>query len=149
MIKRGHYSSTTYPHNILFIFLLVSGSTTSKELRDTMSMRTCEICEEEFDLNSPEKKRARGKINHCPDCSEETATRYLAVKSANGKMSDLTILAFEDEQQRDNYQRAWRASTGFNKGKSCHLSKCMPSMSGLKFRKVGENQANANHKGKC
>ena len=108
----------------------------------------CAICEESFDLRSSEKKRAGGKRNHCPDCAEETAVPYLAVKSANGKMSDLTILAFESAEDREKYKKAWRAVTGQNKGKSCHLSKSMPAMSGMKFRKVGENRANANHKGK-
>ena len=108
----------------------------------------CAICEERFDLRSLEKKRAGGKRNHCPDCAEETAVPYLAVKSANGKMSDLTILAFESAEDREKYKKAWRAVTGHNKGKSCHLSKSMPAMSGMKFRKVGENRANANHKGK-
>ena len=73
---------------------------------------------------------------------------YLAVKSANGKMSDLTILAFDSQQDRDRYQRAWKSNTGHHKGKSCHLSGSNTVMSGLKFRKVCENRANANHKGK-
>jgi len=44
----------------------------------------CAICEESFDLRSPEKKRAGGKRNHCPDCAEETAVPYLAVNGADG-----------------------------------------------------------------
>ena len=60
----------------------------------------CAVCEETFDLHSPEKRRAGGKRNHCPDCAEETTVPYLAVKSANGKMSDLTILAFDSQQDR-------------------------------------------------
>lgn len=148
MIKRERYSTTAFPRNTLFPFLLASGTTTSKELRDTMSMRTCEICEEEFDLNSPEKKRARGKINHCPDCSEETATRYLAVNGADGKMAGISILQFENPEDRENYARAWKHNTGHNKGKVCHLSRSLTAMSGMKFKKVGENFGNANHKGK-
>ena len=112
------------------------------------TMIDCVVCEDPFDLLSPEKKRAGGKRNHCADCAEETTVPYLAVKSANGKMSDLTILAFDSKQDRDRYQRAWRGVTGHNEGKSCNLSKSMPVMSGLKFRNVGENRANANHKGK-
>ena len=95
-----------------------------------------------------EKRKAGGKRNHCPDCAEETTVPYLAVKSANGKMSDLTILAFDSQQDRDRYQRAWKNNTGHNKGKSCHLSGSNTVMSGLKFRQVCENRANANHKGK-
>lgn len=106
-------------------------------------MIDCAVCEEAFNLHSPEKKRAGGLRNHCPDCAEETAVPYLAVNGADGKMAGLTILAFENKQDRDNYQRAWRGVTGHNKGKSCHLSKSMPAMSGMKFRKVGENFGNS------
>ena len=106
------------------------------------TMIDCVVCEDPFDLLSPEKKRAGGKRNHCADCAEETTVPYLAVKSANGKMSDLTILAFDSKQDRDRYQRAWKGVTGHNQGKSCHLSKSMPAMSGMKFRKVGENFGN-------
>ena len=111
-------------------------------------MIDCAACGETFDLYSPEKRRAGGKRNHCADCAEETTVPYLAVKSANGKMSDLTILAFDSQQDRDRYQRAWKNNTGHNKGKSCHLSGSNTVMSGLKFRQVCENRANANHKGK-
>lgn len=107
------------------------------------NMIDCAVCEETFNLHSPEKKRAGGLRNHCPDCAEETAVPYLAVNGADGKMAGLTILAFENKQERDNYQRAWRGVTGHNKGKSCHLSKSMPAMSGMKFRKVGENFGNS------
>ena len=107
------------------------------------TMIDCAVCEDPFDLNSPEKRRAGGLRNHCPDCAEETAVPYLAVNGADGKMAGLTILAFENKQDRDNYQRAWRGVTGHNKGKSCHLSKSMPAMSGMKFRKVCENFGNS------
>ena len=39
-------------------------------------------------------------------------------------------------------------NTGMNKGKSCHLSQSNTAMSGMKFRRVGENFGNSNHKGK-
>lgn len=108
----------------------------------------CEECEEKFDFNSPEKKRAGGLKNHCPDCSKEVAVPYLAVNGADGKMAGLTILAFENQEDREKYKKAWRGVTGHNKGKSCHLSKSMPTMSGMKFKKVGENFGNQNHKGR-
>ena len=107
------------------------------------TMIDCAVCEDPFDLHSVEKKRAGGLRNHCPDCAEETTVPYLAVKSANGKMSDLTILAFDSQQDRDRYQRAWKNNTGHHKGKSCHLSGSNTVMSGLKFRKVGENFGNS------
>ena len=62
------------------------------------TMIDCAACGETFDLYSPEKRRAGGLRNHCPDCAEETTVPYLAVKSANGKMSDLTILAFDSQR---------------------------------------------------
>ena len=111
-------------------------------------MIDCAVCEETFDLNSPEKKRAGGKRNHCPDCAEETAVPYLAVNGADGKMAGLTILAFDSAEDREKYKKAWHNNTGMNKGKSCHLSQSNTAMSGMKFRRVGENFGNSNHKGK-
>jgi len=108
----------------------------------------CSVCEDDFNLHSPEKRRAGGLRNHCPDCAEETTVPYLAVKSANGKMSDLTILQFESSADRNRYKSAWLNNTGYHKGKSCHLSRSNTAMSGMKFKQVAENRANANHKGK-
>ena len=45
-------------------------------------IRTCVHCEGEFDDASPAKQRAGGKITECPDCSEETETKYLGLQSA-------------------------------------------------------------------
>ena len=111
-------------------------------------MIDCAVCEETFDLHSPEKKRAGGLRNHCPDCAEETAVPYLAVNGADGKMAGLTILAFDSAEDREKYKKAWHNNTGMNKGKSCHLSSSNTPMSGMKFRRVGENFGNSNHKGK-
>jgi hypothetical protein len=109
----------------------------------------CQICEDEFDANSPEKKRAGGKKHHCPSCSEETEIPYLAVAGADGKMAGLTLLSFDSVEDREAYQKAWKNNTGHNKGKSCHLSGSNTAMSGMKFKKVGENFGNENHKGKA
>jgi|TARA_R100000084_G_scaffold103655_1_gene59764 hypothetical protein len=111
-------------------------------------MIDCAVCEETFDLHSPEKKRAGGLRNHCPDCAEETAVPYLAVNGADGKMAGLTILAFDSAEDREKYKKAWHNNTGMNKGKSCHLSSSNTPMNGMKFRRVGENFGNSNHKGK-
>jgi len=111
-------------------------------------MINCAVCEETFDLHSPEKKRAGGLRNHCPDCAEETAVPYLAVNGADGKMAGLTILAFDSAEDREKYKKAWHNNTGMNKGKSCHLSSSNTPMNGMKFRRVGENFGNSNHKGK-
>ena len=85
--------------------------------------------------------------NHCPDCAEETTVPYLAVKSANGKMSDLTILRLILSRTRP-LPACLEVQHWVSQGKSCHLSGSNTVMSGLKFRQVCENRANANHKGK-
>lgn len=113
------------------------------------NMIDCAVCEETFDLHSPEKKKAGGLRNHCPDCAEETAVPYLAVNGADGKMAGLTILAFDSAEDREKYKKAWHNNTGMNKGKSCHLSKCNIPMNGMKFRRVGENFGNENAKGRA
>jgi len=116
-------------------------------------MKTCKHCGIEFDLDSPEKRAAEGYANECADCvwergGDDSPPRYLAVQGGDGKMANITILAFENNEDRDRYQSAWRSNTGFHKGKSCHLSGSNTHMGGLKFRKVGENRGNSNHKGR-
>lgn len=114
---------------------------------------TCKHCEEEFDLHSKEKKDAGGYINECPWCIEENGgdqspPKYLGVASGNGKMSDISILKFEDQGQREAFKSAWRNNSGQNKGKSCQLGTHLTAMSGMKFKLLAENRANGNHKGK-
>lgn len=116
-------------------------------------IKICKHCNEEFNLHSREKKMAGGYINECPDCVEErggdqSPPKYLGVQVGNGKMTDITILQFENEQQRSAYKKAHKNNSGFNKGKSCQLGNHLTSMSGMKFKKVAENRANDNHKGK-
>lgn len=118
-----------------------------------MRTKVCKHCEEEFDLDSPEKKRAGGYINECPWCIEENGgdqspPRYLGVAAGNGKMSDITILQFENESARSAYQKAWRNNAGYNKGKSCQLGTHLTAMGGMDFSVKAENRANENHKGK-
>ena len=85
----------------------------------------CKHCGDQFDHRSRDKVKAGGFVNECPDCVEdletESAVRYLGVAAGSGKMSDITILAFDDPQKREDYHRAWRNNSGFNKGKSCQL----------------------------
>jgi hypothetical protein len=119
-----------------------------------MRRKVCRHCRGEFDLDSPRKRRVGGYINECPDCVEErggddSPPRYLGVQAGDGKMSGLTILAFESERDRAAYSAAWRSCTGAHKGKSSHLSPTNTPMTGLRFRKVGENRGNANHKGRA
>ena len=63
------------------------------------------------------RKEASGWFakNHCADCAEETTVPYLAVKSANGKMSDLTILQFESSADRNRYKSAWLNNTAITR----------------------------------
>jgi hypothetical protein len=110
-------------------------------------MRTCVHCDCEFDLNSPAKKRAGGKINECPDCSEESATRYLGLQAGDGKMSGVTILSFENASDRSQYLKYWRGNNGTNVGKSCQLSGSNPATVGVRFKTVTTPGA-MNHKGR-
>ena len=109
-------------------------------------MRYCKHCEAKFDPKSQRKRKVGGRINECADCVEdletETTVKYLGCASADGKMGAISILAFESNEDRDQYKRAWENNTGRHKGKSCHLSQSNTAMSGMKFRQVGENFGN-------
>jgi NAD-dependent SIR2 family protein deacetylase len=118
-----------------------------------MKMMLCQICEYEFDTHSAEKHKAGGKINQCPDCVNElgleTAVRYAGVQAGDGKGVGCTIVAFESQDDRSKYVRAWRSASGQNVGKSCQIGRGTSSMSGLKFKKIGESGSiGTNHKGK-
>ena len=110
-------------------------------------MRICVHCEIEFDPSSHEKRRAGGRINECPDCSEETATRYLGLQAGDGKMSGVTILSFENATDRSQYLKYWRGNNGTNVGKSCQLSGSNPATVGVRFKTVATPGA-MNHKGR-
>ena len=112
----------------------------------------CKYCEVEFDHKSRAKIVAGGRINECPDCVDElgteTTVRYLGVRAGNGKMSDVTILAFDSEHDKQVYHKAWRNNSGQNVGKSCQLGTHLRGTAGGNFRIVTVNTANENHKGK-
>jgi len=116
-------------------------------------MRVCVHCEEEFDPCSKRKSRAGGRINECPDCvlglgiSDDTP-KYLGVSAGDGKMSGLTILKFETNNDREAYSKMWRNNSGQNKGKSCQLGRHLSSTSGIKFKTVQKTES-VNHKGKA
>lgn len=116
-------------------------------------IRECVHCEMLFDVNSSAKKNAGGKINECPDCVEElgteTAVKYLGLQSGDGKTTALSVVAFESNEDRTNYSRAWKAVTGFHKGKSCHLSGSQTNIGGRPMRHVSYVGGNGNHKGKA
>lgn len=117
------------------------------------STQVCKHCNEVFDLHSPEKRRAGGFINECPDCVEEHGTgdgpKLVGVSSGDGKMATVTILRFESKDNADAYMSAWRASTGMNRGKSCQMGNTkMLSMDKMGGTKITEFGGNPNHKGK-
>ena len=116
-------------------------------------LKTCIHCDSDFNLLSSAKKRAGGKINECPDCVEElgteTAVKYLGLSSGDGKTAAISIVAFESDEDRSAYASAWKAVTGFHKGKSCHLSGSQTTIGNRPMRHVGFNAGNANHKGKA
>ena len=115
--------------------------------------RECVHCGTDFDSSSRAKKAAGGKINECPDCVEylgtETAVKYLGLQAGDGKTNALSIVAFESNSDRDSYSRAWKAVTGFHKGKSCHLSGSQTNIGGRPMRHVSYAGGNGNHKGKA
>lgn len=118
-----------------------------------MNMKECRHCGISFDLDSFAKRQAGGKINECPDCVEElgteTAVKYLGLSSGDGKANAISIVAFESNEDRAAYSSAWKATTGFHKGKSCHLSGSQTTIGGRPMRHVAYNAGNSNHKGKA
>jgi hypothetical protein len=116
-------------------------------------MKTCKWCGDSFNHKSAAKVSVGGLINECPDCvldngGDNSPPMYVGVAAGNGKMSDLTILSFNNEEAKEAYTRAWRNNAGFNKGKSCQLGRHLTSMHGMSFNLVAANFANDNHKGK-
>ena len=115
-------------------------------------MKECKHCGIEFDHRSPLKSRVGGLINECPDCVEELGTERapttIGVISGDGKSGMMTMLRFKDEANANAYMKAWRHSTGHNKGKSCQMgATTVLSMDKFGAQKVGEFGGNPNHKG--
>ena len=115
-------------------------------------IRTCVYCGFDFDTRSYAKRKAGGKINECADCVEEldteTAVRYLGLQAGDGKTNALSIVAFETKEDRQSYSSAWKAVTGFHKGKSCQLGRNSTNIGGRPMRHVSHLGGNGNHKGK-
>lgn len=107
----------------------------------------CIICEEEFNVNSIEKKKSGGLINHCPDCSIESSTKYLGVNSADGKFNQISILSFSSNEDRQKYSDFWKNNSGNNVSKSCQLGKHLSSTPNIKFKSISSFKP-TNHKGK-
>lgn len=111
-------------------------------------IKICVFCESEFNLNSPAKKAVGGKVNTCPDCSEETEIKYAGVQAADGKQAQATILKFKSEADKQNYIRFWKNNSGFNKGKSCQLGTHLSTTPDIQFETVVKFTP-TNHKGKA
>ncbi len=110
-------------------------------------LRDCQECNRPFDPRSPAKKKVGGKIFHCPDCSEEVTVKVLGVQASAGKMAGVEILRFESQEDREQYKRYWAIASGLKNSKSCQLNN-KQTVPGVGFKKVHENHANPNHKGK-
>jgi hypothetical protein len=102
----------------------------------------------EFDTASPLKRKVGGKINQCPDCSEECAVKYAGVQAADGKQAQATILKFSSVRDKERYLRFWKNNSGFNKGKSCQLGSHLSTTPDIKFETVVDFSP-TNHKGKA
>lgn len=116
-------------------------------------MSKCRYCGISFDPYSPEKNRVGGYVNECPGCVVSLGIKdvpsYLGVKAGDGKMSDLTLLKFQSDEERSSYHRMWQANTGYHKGKSCQLGRGLVPTAGYSFEVVAEFRGNTNHKGKA
>lgn len=86
-------------------------------------------------------------MNECPNCSEETAVKYLGLQSADGKQSQATILKFSSDKDREIYLAFWQNNSGLHKGKSCQLGGHLSTTPAVKFEIVKDFIA-TNHKGK-
>lgn len=107
----------------------------------------CIHCNDEFDLHSQLKRKAGGKINECPDCSQEHTIKYAGVQASDGKQAQASILKFESRQDREAYLAFWRNNSGINKGKSCQLGNHLSTTPNIKFSTITDFIP-TNHKGK-
>lgn len=107
----------------------------------------CIHCDDEFDVNSLLKRKAGGRINECPSCSQENVIRYAGVQAADGKQAQATILKFESERDRTAYISFWQNNSGLHKGKSCQLGNHLSTTPNIKFSTI-TSFSPTNHKGK-
>lgn len=111
-------------------------------------MKECVECGDEFEPNSPAKRKVGGLVTHCPDCSEDSTIKYVGLQAADGKQSQATILKFDSESDKETYIRFWKNNSGFNKGKSCQLGNHLSTTPNIKFTTVVAHKP-TNHKGKA
>jgi hypothetical protein len=111
-------------------------------------IKVCRHCEDEFETTSRAKQIAGGKIDECPDCSEESGEVYVGLTAGDGKVGECTIMAFKDPKAASQYVSNWQRSTGYHRGKSCQLGGTTSlDMSYTGARMVGQFGGNRNHKG--
>lgn len=109
--------------------------------------RECIDCGIIFDLRSPEKRRTGGLATTCPDCSEEVTPKYLGLTSGDGKQASITVLKFNNANDREAYREMWYVNSGMMVGKSCQMG-IRKSDPGVRFQTVTQSTA-TNHKGRA
>lgn len=114
-----------------------------------MPLRECAECGVGFDPHSPQKRKAGGKICHCPDCSVETEIPYLGVAGGDGKQVGISVVKFETQNDRDRYQLWFGSVSGLRTGKNCQMGHEPPPCPITKYTTVAYNGGNSNHKGKA
>jgi hypothetical protein len=112
-----------------------------------MFIRECAECGETFDTRSPEKRRAGGKVIHCAECSEETATKVLGLTSGDGKQAAISIVQCNSDEDRTKLIRYWHRVGGMHKGKSCQMHTPGTTSPHIGFTIV-RSDTSRNHKGK-
>jgi hypothetical protein len=111
-------------------------------------IRQCVECEENFNSYSAEKRKAGGKANTCPSCSEESVPKVLGFSAGDGKMSSITILKFKSQTEAEAYKRYWQQNSGLNTGKNCQIGRGLMATPGISFQTVTQSTP-ANHKGRA
>lgn len=117
-------------------------------------LKTCVHCGEEFDTKSSDKILVGGRINECSDCvvslKTERAPVSIGVGAGDGKTTMITVMRFDDQKKASAYMKAYKNSTGFNKGRSCHLgSTNIMHTDSLGGKVIGEYGGNSNNKGRA
>lgn len=117
-------------------------------------LKTCVHCGEEFDTKSSDKIMVGGRINECSDCvvqlKTEKAPVSIGVGAGDGKTTLITVMRFDSQSKASAYMKAYKNSTGFNKGRSCHLgSTNIMHTDSLGGRVIGEYGGNTNNKGRA
>jgi hypothetical protein len=108
----------------------------------------CVVCDGEFDHRSQQKKMAGGKINECPECSDEPEIKVLGLANGDGKQSQTTILKFDSKEDRETFKAYWHSAIGMDRGKSCQLGGDRKPTPNVKFKTI-QKAENMNHKGKA